>query len=1388
MESRKGKTIQQRIDRGQQNVPKKNSVAQKNKYAQSRPPLASQNSIDRSTAKSDKKPIQPNTTPSAKTKNVMLGNSQRVKLQNRSADVSPQQLSAAKSQRGTTQVPPTPTARGLASNAGKNTAAAGARPNSGTTTIHSNLSASRSVNSQPKKASVSQTRSRASKEPISAPAHQQATTSRSVAARSRTTRLGNNSAKLQTTRNAPTSVPQQKSVPQQALQNTRIQISQHANVPIQKKGTIQPSASSQPGTKKTIALTKSPRVNKESGAKTVSTSSIRSGSSTQNAGKSITTNASKSTQLSQIHTATLPHQRQPQTTLGMKQKTIQPTAKTTAQPLHKTLSIDSNAKKARLVSNRSQTIQKPSIISSKTPVSAKSSPITPPQGQKVLAKESIVAQKVTLQPSKLVQTHPNTSNKTKEQQKIQLGSQPCSGGFEQPTPLVSSQQKATKLNFNTGTSQRLRRQSVSGRAKSPKVSLEASTTKVSAKTRGVSATPLSKSSPKTTLAKTQQSKLVSARNSIKLNTPSIQVQRTLTGNKPQPATTAQYHTVATLPSHASNTKSKNHPQQKTVSSSIKAPGGTDVKSLTSRTSVSVKTNKDNTLRTKEASSLMLKREVNDTLKKIAAIALSPPRCTKQRSPPEQLHETSQKKIKTLDSAMPTPKPQSLLTSHASIRPAGPVRRPATKNYNAVRNKLQSEHDNVPEKDKKKCTLAKGIGSFGSQVVEAQQIKKERLKSGTQTPTTAAMDASQSVKPGELIESEIFPKRLIKITGRRKMDVLQVEYSWDSLRESGMFILDLNEKIILWKGSKANRIEQAKGHDVANRMKSKERAGRAIIIETVQGGEDPLFLKELHGPQQVSSKSEDEASSHPPHVMYFVDQNNTCREIARGTIEHTILNTYLCFILDAYTEVWAWIGQGAPSETRKITPALGVKILQQNPNRPSWVKVNKVPEGLEPVLFKEKFRAWPDTLPVTVPAPLKSQCASIDTSFDTSTLFHLPEPPKEYWPDDGSGDIIGVWLVKEFSGKELPKESYGCFFSGESYVILYRYHIRYRELLCVYFWQGRDSVIVDKGTAAALTKDIYEKYPEQEKKQIRVVQNVENKHFLAIFRNRYIVRLGQQPDGNAPEDGVQLFHFSGDLSYSICYPIQVRSEIRSLNTNDCFILRTPDAQWVWRGEHVKGEYLETTIHYAKSLFGDKPFELIEEGKEPAAFWGNLTGAHEYMIELRNNSKLLQCSMASGKFEANEVFQFCNDDLAFDDMMLLISTDVVYVWEGRKATEIEKKRTIEIAAEYISMAPTKPEGRIVRMDREPLCFRSHFHGWDMDGAVLEPWTPLEDALSEYTRTYTVEELRTHPKHLDCTKLETYLSDSDFFKTFGMTKEDFGELNEWRKKQIKERVGLF
>ena len=78
--------------------------------------------------------------------------------------------------------------------------------------------------------------------------------------------------------------------------------------------------------------------------------------------------------------------------------------------------------------------------------------------------------------------------------------------------------------------------------------------------------------------------------------------------------------------------------------------------------------------------------------------------------------------------------------------------------------------------------------------------------------------------------------------------------------------------------------------------------------------------------------------------------------------------------------------------------------------------------------------------------------------------------------------------------------------------------------------------------------------------------------------------------------------------------------------------------------------------------------------------------------------------------------------------------------------------------------------------------------MDGAVLEPWTPLGDALSEYTRTYTVEELRTHPKHLDCTKLETYLSDSDFFKTFGMTKEDFGKLNEWRKKQIKERVGLF
>lgn len=53
----------------------------------------------------------------------------------------------------------------------------------------------------------------------------------------------------------------------------------------------------------------------------------------------------------------------------------------------------------------------------------------------------------------------------------------------------------------------------------------------------------------------------------------------------------------------------------------------------------------------------------------------------------------------------------------------------------------------------------------------------------------------------------------------------------------------------------------------------------------------------------------------------------------------------------------------------------------------------------------------------------------------------------------------MWAIKEFEKVVLPSERHGIFYSGESYIIHYKYTVKWKEQHMIYFWQGRDSSIV-----------------------------------------------------------------------------------------------------------------------------------------------------------------------------------------------------------------------------------------------------------------------------------------------------------------------------------------
>jgi hypothetical protein len=139
----------------------------------------------------------------------------------------------------------------------------------------------------------------------------------------------------------------------------------------------------------------------------------------------------------------------------------------------------------------------------------------------------------------------------------------------------------------------------------------------------------------------------------------------------------------------------------------------------------------------------------------------------------------------------------------------------------------------------------------------------------------------------------------------------------------------------------------------------------------------------------------------------------------------------------------------------------------------------------------------------------------------------------------------------------------------------------------------------------------------------------------------------------------------------------------------------------------------------------------------------------------------------------------------------------------------------------MVKEKTDGRdvenvqYVRIDpcSEPMNFTTHFPEWEEE--VSEKWLELdpyaaamakieadkkaaaeakwgkkeEVKYEDASATHSLDELKKGtPEGVNPSKKEQYLSDTDFEAVFGMNRDKFNELKEWKKKDLKKQRGLF
>nr|XP_043900673.1 scinderin like a isoform X2 [Solea senegalensis] len=566
------------------------------------------------------------------------------------------------------------------------------------------------------------------------------------------------------------------------------------------------------------------------------------------------------------------------------------------------------------------------------------------------------------------------------------------------------------------------------------------------------------------------------------------------------------------------------------------------------------------------------------------------------------------------------------------------------------------------------------------------------------------------------------KRLLHVQGRRNIRAAEKDLSWSSFNSGDCFLIDLGTDIYLWSGSKSNRFEALKATEVAKEIQSNERCGRCDIHRIEEGAEPEAVIKLLGPKPELPESSCDvavDAKNREIAALYLISDAAGSMKTAlvgeKNPFKQEMLSNSDCYILDNFGnhKIFVWKGKNANMDERKAALSAANKFIKDK-GYPSTTQVLIMPDGGEDALFKQYFVNWIDKYETTGPCQTFSmgRIWGKVIPYDPSTVHENKDMAAQHGMVDNGSGKVQIWRVEGGNKVPLDQSSYGQFFGGDCYLVLYTYSTGGKEKNIIYAWKG-EKCTLGEFPASSLIKDCYDGVATQ----VCVSQGQEPAHLVSIFKKPLVIHLSGCKGGkDKPASNQRLFHIR-QSSTKATRAVEVKPNASSLNTNDVFVLKSPKSMFTWVGKAGTPEQ-EEAAEYVVTLLGGTATRVAET-KEPDDFWRALGGNKEYQTSLTRQEtvkapRLFGCSNKTGSLIRDEVSgNFTQQDLATDDVMLLDTWHQLFLWIGRDANEIEKTGSLKIAKEYID---TDPSGRcsipinIIKQGEEPRSFTGWFHTWD------------------------------------------------------------------------------
>ncbi|CAI2386415.1 unnamed protein product [Moneuplotes crassus] len=667
-------------------------------------------------------------------------------------------------------------------------------------------------------------------------------------------------------------------------------------------------------------------------------------------------------------------------------------------------------------------------------------------------------------------------------------------------------------------------------------------------------------------------------------------------------------------------------------------------------------------------------------------------------------------------------------------------------------------------------------------------------------------------------------RLLQVKGKKYPRVWTFEPDASILNEGDVFILDHESKLFFWPGTESNVSERMRSISVIQHIKTFDYLSKAKIYYPRDDQEaEAEFWEALGGKPDsikpaVTDDLEDTQNKELFHHRLFrvceTSDSLVVEEVEERPLKRSHLESDNVFILELEKAIYVWCGKEASQEEKNKAFKTARSFIKDN-NKPKGTSVVKVPERSEDSVFKSFFSDFYCFQAIN----FESEVSATDQMEE----LYLNKQMSNVEVNIGVASFIKTYIVEDEKLVELDEEENGIFYENNVYVIDVKDSSERRYL---YLWVGTKKTLHEFQHCEKYFGELTENSIGDDTVRVRMRKGKESSKFLALFERGVVIQEGGRNEENVNKQIYCIYSPFGKEPKAI--ELNTFDNLY-LNSGNVYYLITPDNtklyKWIGNGSNDKEKEFAPKI-----LLEGKEVIETNEGEETEEFWQTffdqdtkpegLCVYQKKSTDIRSiEPRLFLVSNEGGSFQVEEIYNFGQEDLDHEDIMILDAYDTLFIWMGNESNAFEQKKGMELCSFYIEMCVNNGRENELNIEEitegnESAFFKSFFPDWDdtnfqksgdkLKELSMEVLKNLEEAKAEtyYTfpesdfegyehprdHKYTKEQINEKPPQIRRNRCELYLEDDEFNSIFGMTKEEFYKEKNWKRLRMKKEKDLF